>query len=183
MKIIFGGPIIHTHSNNPSTFLADNLHLLPKGNVLDVAMGGGRNSVYLASMGFQVEGVDISKDAIESALKLANEKHVRITTRLADLEKDYIIDEESYDAIICFNFLQRSLIPRMKEGLRAGGIIVYETYIVEQAHFGRPSNPDYLLKHNELLDFFRDFRCLRYHEGIMTEGRAVAGIISQKGGI
>lgn len=153
------------------------------GNVLDVAMGEGRNSVYLASMGFQVEGVDVSEDAIESARKLAHEKHVRITTRLADLEKDFFIDEESYDVIICFNFLQRSLIPSMKKGLRSGGIIVYETYIVEQVQFGRPSNPDYLLKHNELLEFFRDFRCLRYHEGVMAKGRAVAGIITQKGGI
>lgn len=147
-----------------------------------MAMGAGRNSVYLASQGFQVEGVDISQAAIDSALRLAREKEVEITARVIDLERDFFIKSESYDVIICFNFLQRSLIQYMKNGLRHGGIIVYETYIVDQAQFGRPTNPDHLLKHNELLDFFRDFRCLRYHEGIMDKEKAVAGIITQKGG-
>ena len=143
-------------------------------------MGGGRNSVYLASQGFQVEGVDNSQEAINSALKLAKEKNVEITAHLVDLEKDLFIEEESYDVIICFNFLQRSLIPRMKKGLHPNGIIVYETYIIDQAQFGRPTNPDYLLKHNELLNFFRDFRCLRYYEGVIEKGKAAAGIITQK---
>ncbi len=174
-------PTIHTHSDNPSEFLVENLHLLPKGKVLDVAMGGGRNSVYLAAKGFQVEGVDNSKEAVDNANKLAREKQVSITAHLVDLERDFFIKEATYDVIICFNFLQRSLIQYIKKGIRTNGIIVYETYIVDQAQFDRPSNPDYLLKHNELLDFFRDFRCLRYHEGIMEERRAVAGIITKKG--
>ena len=144
-------------------------------------MGGGRNSVYLAAKGFQVDGVDNSQEAIDKANKLAREKQVKITTHLVDLEKDFFIKEATYDVIICFNFLQRSLIPHIKKGARTNGIIVYETYIVDQAQFGRPANPDYLLKHNELLEFFRDFRCLRYHEGIMETGRAVAGIIIEKG--
>lgn len=145
-------------------------------------MGGGRNSVYLATKGFQVEGIDNSQEAIDSALKLAKDQQVEISTHLVDLEKDFFIEEESYDVIICFNFLQRSLIPYIKKGLGPGGVIVYETYIVDQARFGRPTNPDYLLKHNELLDIFSEFRCLRYHEGIMAKGKAVAGIITQKGG-
>ncbi len=145
-----------------------------------MAMGGGRNSVYLASNGFEVEGVDASSDAVSMALKLAEEKEVNISARAADLEKDFIIKEESYDVIICFNYLQRSLIPYMKKGLRSGGIIVYETYIIDQAQFGRPSNPDFLLKHNELLEFFRDFRCLRYHEGLLKEEKAAAGIVAEK---
>jgi hypothetical protein len=57
---------------------------------------------------------------------------------------------------------------------------VYETYIVDQARFGRPKSPDHLLQHNELLELFRGFRVLRYHEGIMAEERAVAGIIAEK---
>ncbi len=145
-----------------------------------MAMGGGRNSIFLASHGFQVDGIDSSREAIDSALALAKEKQVEISTRLVDLERDSFIREETYDVIICFNFLQRSLIPHIKNGLRPGGVIVYETYIVDQAQFGKPTNPDYLLKHNELLSFFREFRCLRYREGIMAKGKAVAGIITQK---
>jgi len=143
-------------------------------------MGGGRNAVFLASRGFHVDGIDISQDAIEDAVNLAQKKQVEISTHLGDLENDFFIKEEYYDVIICFNFLQRSLIPIMKRGLRSDGVIVYETYIIDQAQFGKPTNPDYLLKHNELLELFRDFRCLRYHEGIMAKGKAVAGIITQK---
>lgn len=158
----------------------DNIGLLPKGRVLDIAMGDGRNSIYLASNGFKADGIDISAEALKQALKRAADLNVHINTITADLEKDSCIMEEKYDVIICFNYLQRSLIPDIKNGLRTGGIIVYETYIVDQAQFGRPSNPDHLLKHNELLNMFRDFRCLRYHEGIIENRKAAAGIIAEK---
>jgi len=96
-------------------------------------MGGGRNSVYLSLKGFQVEGLDNSQETIDGVLKLAQEKQVKIKPHLVNLEKDFFIKEESYDVIICFNFLQRSLIPHMIKGLRPNGVIVYETYITDQA--------------------------------------------------
>ena len=71
-------------------------------------------------------------------------------------------------------------MPQIKDGLRHGGMVVYETFIVDQAQFGKPKNPDYLLKHNEMLEIFRDFRCLRYREGIIDNKKAVASIIAQK---
>jgi SAM-dependent methyltransferase len=171
---------MHTHSNTPSEFLVENILLLPKGKALDIAMGEGRNSVYLAQMGFDVEGIDNSQDAITMANALAKEKGVRITARLIDLEKDPFIKAHTYDCIICFNYLQRALFPFIRNGLRKNGVIVYETYIVDQAQFGKPKNPDHLLNHNELLGLFSGFRVLRYHEGIMGEERAVAGIVAQK---
>jgi len=99
---------------------------------------------------------------------------------VADLEGDYLIERGAYHVILCFNYLQRSLIPQIKEGLRVGGMVVYETFIVDQARFGKPKNPDYFLKHNELLEMFRDFRCLRYREGLVEKERAVASIIAEK---
>jgi len=59
-------------------------------------------------------------------------------------------------------------------------MVVYETFTVDQIQFGRPKNPDYLLKPNELLDTFRDFRCLLYQEGIVDNRKAVARIIAEK---
>jgi tellurite methyltransferase len=174
---------MHTHSSTPSEFLVENISLLPRGKVLDIAMGGGRNSVYLAQKGFTVEGVDNSHEAINMANELALEKGVSIKARHIDLETDTFIQAQAYDCIICFNYLQRSLFPFIINGLRKNGIIVYETYIVDQAQFGRPKNPDHLLNHNELLELFRGFRVLRYHEGIMGEDRAVAGIVAQKVGL
>ncbi len=171
---------IHEGSLEPASFLADNIKLLPKGRAFDVAMGAGQNAVYLAKMGFDVEGVDISPEAVSSALESARKLGVAIRAQVADLEGGYRIEKGVYDVIICFHYLQRSLIPQIKDGLRKGGMVVYETFIVDQAQFGRPRNPNYLLKHNELLDMFRDFRCLRYREGIMEGREAIASIIAEK---
>jgi 2-polyprenyl-3-methyl-5-hydroxy-6-metoxy-1,4-benzoquinol methylase len=164
----------------PSPFLVEHVKLLPTGRVLDVAMGNGRNSIFLAGAGFAVEGVDKSPDAVHEAIIASLKAGVSITATVADLEKEYNIAQDVYDVIICFNYLQRSLIPHIKKGIRPGGMVVYETFIVDQAQFGRPRNPAHLLEHNELLDMFRDFRCLRYSEGILAERKAIASLIAQK---
>ena len=59
------------NGNGVASFLADNIGLLPRGRALDVAMGNGRNTVYLAQMGFETEGIDISAERIGNALALA----------------------------------------------------------------------------------------------------------------
>lgn len=165
----------------PARFLVDHIDLLPnKGRVLDIAMGAGRNAIYLAKLGFEVEGVDSSEHAVSHALQQAKEEGVTIRAEVADLEKDYRIKPDNYDVIICFNYLQRSLIPQIRDGLKKGGVIVYETYTIDQTQFGRPHNPDFLLKHNELQEMFRGFRCLRYREGIIERRKAIASMIAVK---
>ena len=60
---------IHEDIPKPARFLVDNLDLLPKGRALDVAMGGGRNAIYLSKMGFEVDGIDVSPERVRSALE------------------------------------------------------------------------------------------------------------------
>ena len=115
----------HENSFEPSQFLVDNIKLLPVGRVLDVAMGNGRNAIYLAKAGFEVEGVDSSPEAVSNAMESSQKAGVSVKAEIANLEDSYIINKNTYDVIICFNYLQRSLIPQIKEGLRTGGIIVY----------------------------------------------------------
>ncbi len=173
----------HNHENGlePAPFLVENVGLLPRGRALDVAMGNGRNTIYLAKAGFEAEGVDMSAESVNQALESSREADVNLKAQVADLEGGYQIEKGAYDVIICFNYLQRSLVPQIKDGLRHGGMVVYETFIVDQAKlFGKPRNPDYLLQHNELLEMFRNFRCLRYREGIIENRRAVASIVAQK---
>ncbi len=160
--------------------MVENIELLPKGRALDVAMGAGRNAIYLAKMGFDVEGVDVSPKAVNTTLESARKAGVAIRAQVADLVGNYLIEKSAYDVIICFNYLQRLLILQIKDGLRRGGMVIYETFIIDQAQFGKPKNPDYLLQHNELLDMFRDFRCLRYREGIIDGRKAIASIIAEK---
>ncbi len=167
-----------------STILKRYLRFFPRGKVLDLAAGEGRNAVFLAEHGFDVEAMDISKVAMSRARKLARAKGVRIRTIAADLDT-YAIPKERYGLVIDFYFLDRRLIPRIKKGLRKGGMVVFETYTSEQRNLGsgHPSKLKYLLKPNELLCLFRDFKILLYREGIFREGgkrRAIASLIAQK---
>ena len=145
-----------------------------------MAMGNGREAVYLAQRGFEVEGVDISAERVDNALELAQQAGVTVRAEVVDLEGDYQSRRGVYDVIICFRYLYRPLIPQIRDGLRPGGVVVYETYLVDQAQWGKPQDPEHLLRHNELLDMFRNFRCLRYREGIISDKKAVASIVAEK---
>jgi tellurite methyltransferase len=82
------------------------------------------------------------------------------------------------------DYLQRSLVPQIKKTLKPGGWVIFETYLIDQQTIGQPKNPDYLLRHNELLDFFRDFRVLYYREGKFPqsgEDAFRAGLLAEKG--
>ncbi|MGB9627316.1 MAG: class I SAM-dependent methyltransferase [Thermodesulfobacteriota bacterium] len=168
----------------PNPFLKKHIWLLPKGKALDIASGEGRNAVFLAQHGFEVDAVDISRVALKKAQKLAKERGVKINTLYADL-KTYQIEEEKYDLIANFYFLRRSLIAKIKKGLKKGGVVIFETYTLEQRQIGSegPKQVKYFLKPNELLRLFKDFRILFYREGIFKEGgrrKAVASLIAKK---
>ncbi|MDP2719664.1 MAG: class I SAM-dependent methyltransferase [Dehalococcoidia bacterium] len=164
----------------PSAFLVRNISLLPPGRILDIAMGRGRDALYLAKKGFSVEGVDISAEAVGEAVERSLRAGFPIKGTVADLEKGYPIQPETYEVIICFHYLQRSLFPEIKSGLKKGGVVVYETFTLEQRRFGKPRNPDFLLRKGELREVFGDFECLRYREGIINNSRAIASIIARK---
>jgi SAM-dependent methyltransferase len=168
----------------PNPFLKRYIHLLPKGKALDIASGEGRNAVFLAQQGFEVDAVDFSRVGLKKAQKLAREREVTINTLLADLNT-YHIEEEKYDLIANFYFLRRSLIPKIKKGLKKGGRVIFETYLLEQRELGTdgPKQTQYFLKPNELLRLFKGFRILLYREGIFKEGgrrKAVASLIAEK---
>ena len=165
-------------------FLKKHITLLPKGKALDLAAGEGRNAVFLARHGFEVEAVDISQMGLRKAQKLAEEMGVKIHALAGDLDT-YPIERGKYDLITNFYFLRRSLIPKIKKGLKEGGMVIFETYLLEQRKLGTggPKNPKYFLKPNELLQRFKDFRILFYREGIFREGgkrKAIASLIAQK---
>ncbi len=169
-----------------STILKKYLRFLPRGKVLDLAAGEGRNAIFLAEHGFDVEAVDISKVALSRARKLARAKGARIKTIAADLDT-YAIPKERYELVIDFYFLDRGLIPGIRKGLKKGGRVVFETYTAEQKKLGTggPGQDKYVLKPNELLRLFRGFHVLFYREGVFREGgkrRAIASLIAQKQG-
>lgn len=155
----------YVYGKEPAPFLRQYFPMLHGSRVLDVAMGEGRNAVFLAKNGFSVEGVDISEVAIRKAKRLARENHVAITPIIADLN-NYRIKPDTYHVILNFDYLQRNLIPQVKKGLKRKGIIVYENYTVEQlTNFGGQNiRRDYLLNKGELKALFQDFEILVYRE-------------------
>ena len=168
----------------PNPFLKKHIRLLPKGKALDIASGEGRNAVFLAQHGFEVDAVDISEKGVRKAKKLAREKGVKMNIFLVDLDQ-YPIEKERYELIANFYFLKRHLIPRIKKGLKKGGKVIFETYLLEHRTLGigGPKQAKYFLKPNELLRLFKDFRILFYREGIFREGgkkKAVASLIAEK---
>ncbi len=168
-------------NTDPARLLVDFIGLLPKGKALDIAMGSGRNALYLAALGFEVEGLDNDEQAIAACLDAAKAQGIKITTRQVDLEQVQLLPE-SYNLIICFYYLQRSLMPQMIGALRSGGIVVVETFLIDNhLLFGHPRHRDYCFEHNELLRTFRDFRVLFYREGVIEGGKVVAQIVAQKG--
>ena len=153
-----------------------------RGRALDIASGKGRNALFLADRGFDVRAIDISPVALEEGRRRAAEKNLAVTWQQADLEQIQL-SEAAYDLVVNFNYLQRSLIPQIKTALRIGGYVIFETYLIDQPAIGHPKNPAYLLEHNELLNFFRDFRVLCYREGQFFEAGEPAfraGIFAQK---
>ena len=167
-----------------SPFLKRHMPRLPKGKALDLAAGEGRNAVFLAHHGFDVDAVDISKVGLMKAKKLAKEMGVRMHTLRADLDT-YKIKEGQYDLITNFYFLRRSLIPKIKKGLKRGGKVIFETYLLEHRNLATsgPKQAKYFLKSNELLRLFKGLRILFYREGIFKENgkrKAIASLIAEK---
>jgi len=155
---------------------------IPKGRALDIAAGKGRNAIFLAERGFQVMAIDISPVALDMARRAAKEKSLIIDWQEADLER-IELPAAHYDLVLNFNYLQRSLVGQIQKTLKPSGWVIFETYLTDQSMVGDPINPDYLLRHNELLDFFLDFRVLYYREGKFAqsgEGAFRAALLAQK---
>jgi tellurite methyltransferase len=173
----------YIYGKAPLKFLEEKLDLLVKGKALVLAMGEGRNAVFLAKNGFDVDGCDVSDKAIEKCKLFARESGVTLNAFVADLE-EHKIPVNTYDLITCFYYTQSDLIPQIKAGLRKGGMVMFETYSIDQLKYGKnapgPKNPAYLLKHNELLDLFRDFHVIYYRESEIAENKSVASLIAQK---
>jgi SAM-dependent methyltransferase len=140
-------------SRQPSPWIVRFAHLVPPGaRVLDVATGQGRHARYFASRGAYVVAVDRDTAALVALAGLP-----RIETRGADLEAGaWPFAGERFDAIVVANYLHRPLLPHLLDALADDGAFVYDTFAVGNERFGRPSNPDFLLREGELADRVRE---------------------------
>lgn len=179
----------------PATLLQQVLPMLPRGRALDLAVGAGRNAVLLAANGWHVIGADSSRAALDRAEALAQQRAVPVH-RLASpeepipakfsglwlLEADlecFGLPAQQFELVVCFNYLQRSLFPAIERALRPGGMLVYETYTLEQLAFPHgPRNPEYLLRPGELRQAFPRLDTLFYRE--FCAGKGMASLVACK---
>lgn len=162
--------------SKPLTILEKYISYAKKGKALDIACGMGRNALSMRDCGFFVDCVDISEVAINS---LKNKEN--LNPILADLE-DYQILKNSYEVICVSYFLERKLYSPIKEGLKKGGVLFFETFLKdENLKYNAKMNPAYLLEKNELLKEFIDFEILYYESKIIESNESlVASLVARK---
>jgi tellurite methyltransferase len=157
-----------------------------KGPVLDLACGSGRNGMYLLKQGQQVVFADRRQavlDGIAQELK-GNKLATFWTVDLEHPDSDPLAGQ-SFAAIVVFRYLHRPLFDSLKASVQPGGLVVYETFTTDQPRFGRPNNPDFLLRPGELEGTFSNWKTLHSFEGVTRSEtgereQAIAQIVARK---
>lgn len=135
-------------------------HLVPAGGaVLDVACGHGRHLRWFAGRGHPVTGIDRDPDAVAAV-------HDAGCAVQADIEAGpWPLPGQAFACVVVTNYLWRPLLPTVLASVAPGGVLLYETFAQGNETVGKPSRPDFLLRHGELLDACRGLRVVAYEDG------------------
>jgi SAM-dependent methyltransferase len=165
------------YPTEPSGIVKDFFSLAAGRTALDIAAGSGRNALFLAEHGFVVDAVDIA----EEGLARVAGRHPAVRPICADLDS-FDIPAGHYDLILNVLYLNRRLFPQIREGLRPGGLLIFETLLEMPASAEQHDHcRDYFLRDNELLHSFLALRILHYHEAGDTaqgESRRLASLVA-----
>lgn len=136
--------------------------------VLDVASGRGRHARYFAQRGARVLAVDHDAAALAELAGVPG-----VETRVADLEAGaWPFGRATFDAIVVVNYLHRPALPSLVDALAADGVLLYETFAIGNERYGRPSNPAFLLREDELLELARErLTIVAFEQGRAEDGR------------
>lgn len=137
----------------------------PGGAVLDLACGRGRHARWLAAQGCAVLGVDRDAEALADLAGVP-----RVQTLCADLEGEHWpFGGQEFDAVVVTNYLFRPRRDALLACVKEGGVLIYETFMLGNERFGRPSNPDFLLRPGELLEWVSGaFTVVAFEQGSVT---------------
>jgi 2-polyprenyl-3-methyl-5-hydroxy-6-metoxy-1,4-benzoquinol methylase len=146
----------YAYGRQPNEFLLNQIQQLPKGKVLSLAEGQGRNAIYLAQQGFNVTAVDASAVAMHQTEEFAQLSGVSVTTITTDLAA-YLIEANNWDAILSIychlpSNLRKAIHRQVVKGLRPGGVFLLESFTPQQIQHqtGGPKNADMLASLSEL---------------------------------
>jgi len=153
------------HAENPSDWVQRFVPLIrPGGKVLDLASGNGRHARLLLAKNPSVVAVD--RD-IEKLRRLAGPNCEVRTIDLETGDPHDVIDRlgRGFDAIVVTNYLYRPLLRPLAAVLAPAGVLIYETFMIGNERFGRPRNPEFLLRPGELLDAFPGLSVIAFEQG------------------
>lgn len=155
-------------SAHPSPWVLTHAKNFLKGaRVLDYACGSGRHTLWLVEQGFEVVAIDKDQEALNRLQEKARDLPIgSVKTICLDLEGE-TWDLETlgcFDAVIVTNYLYRPHLTKIPKLLNKNGFLVYETFAIGNEAFGKPSNPNFLLKPNELLSFAQNMKILAYED-------------------
>lgn len=130
----------YAYGTTPNKFLEENCNCIPKGKVLSLAEGEGRNAVFLAKQGYSVTAVDASLVGLKKARRLAEENGVVVECIHADLA-DYDFGENTWDGIVSIfcplpSSLRKELYKKVMTGLKRNGVFLLEAYTPNQLKYG-----------------------------------------------
>jgi len=151
-------------AGDPSIWVQRWSHLVaPQARVLDVACGHGRHVRWFAERGCRVTGVDRDTAATQPLRALADIVD-------ADIEQGpWPFEAREFDAVIVTNYLWRPLAARIVASVAAGGALIWETFSAGHQSIGKPSNPNFLLRPGELLEFARGLHVVAYEDGFEND--------------
>ena len=147
-------------AEDPNEFLLRMIKGRKPGRALDVAMGQGRNAIWLASQGWQVTGFDVSDIGVKQAKERAAKLGLNIEALVRPYEQ-FDWGKDKWDLIVFSYFLPQAALPKVWESLRIGGLIVVEGFHIDTARI-RPIGGGY--HNNELFRVFEQYRILRYED-------------------
>lgn len=148
----------------PAAIVRDALDDLPPGRALDVATGHGRNAIFLAERGWEVDAIDISRAMLDPAYERATDRSVSVNWILADID-DYCFPTDAYDVITVSYFDARDRLSAVKDALVPGGVLCYEHHLLTDDDTAAPS-ARYRFEPGELRTRCADLSIERYEENV-----------------
>lgn len=177
----------YTPREAPSDRLQEYVDWAPDGRALDVATGTGRNALFLAEHGYDVDAIDVSGAALSTARERADEQGVDVNWIQADIES-HAFPAGAYDLVVVCFYHSPALVPKLVSALAPGGVLVYEHHVRTESTVERGPGDEHRYRVNDLLRYCLGLTVFDYRETVRTFGTgeragsraAVATLVARK---
>lgn len=152
-------------SIEPDPLLVEHRRLLAAGGLcIDLAGGTGNNGLYAAQLGYRCIIVDGSEAGLRLCRQKAEANGLEPILVAADLDR-LSLPESTFDLVLMFHYLNRSLVEPIRRSLKPGGVLFFKTFNIRKS-IERPNFPEkYMVADGELTEWFSDLHCVACNDG------------------